>query len=109
MYRILSRRYVQLSGDAALQADFYGLLRNYSLHFLAHGARSLGQGGTPGQPAYGGGVLFWNESLSLLWNANLEHSRLGSYWSCCAPHRGSNAGPSPAAALARALPPSALG
>jgi len=30
----------------------------------------------------GGGVLYWNESLSLIWNANLEHSRLGSYWSC---------------------------
>ena len=33
-------------------------------------------------PGKGGGVLYWNESLSLVWNANLEHSRLGSYWSC---------------------------
>ena len=47
-------RYVQLAGDAALQADFYGLLRNYSLHYLAAGARSLGEGGTPAAPAYGG-------------------------------------------------------
>ena len=55
---------------------------NYTLHYLAAGARSLGRGGTPSAPQHGGGVLYWNESLGLLWNANLEHSRLGSYWSC---------------------------
>ena len=42
----------------------------------------IGQGGTPQKPAKGGGVPYWNDSLSLVWNANLEHSRLGSYWSC---------------------------
>ena len=29
----------------------------------------------------GGGVLYFNDTLQLLWNPNLEHSRLGSYWS----------------------------
>lgn len=75
-------RYCEVTGDAKLRADFYDLLKNYTLHYLAPGARSLGKGGTVSQPATGGGVLYWNASLSLLWNANLEHSRLGSYWSC---------------------------
>ena len=74
--------YCEVTGDAKLRADFYELLKNYTLHYLAPGARSLGKGGTVSHPASGGGVLYWNESLSLLWNANLEHSRLGSYWSC---------------------------
>ena len=39
------------------------------------GARSLGYGGTAAKPQYGGGVLYWNQSLGLLWNPNLEHSR----------------------------------
>ena len=75
-------RYCEATGDAAMRADFYGLLKKYALHYLAPGARSLGEGGTPGNPQKGGGVLYWNETLSLLWNPNLEHSRLGSYWSC---------------------------
>jgi aspartate aminotransferase-like enzyme len=25
---------------------------------------------------------YWNDTLSLLWNPNLEHSRASSYWSC---------------------------
>ena len=75
--------YLQRTGDAKLRADFYGLLKNYTLHYFSHGARSLGGGGgSPQHPGKGGGVLYWNDSLSLVWNPNLEHSRLGSYWSC---------------------------
>ncbi len=43
-------RYVNATGDAAMEADFYELLANYSLHYFAPGARSLGFGGTPDAP-----------------------------------------------------------
>ena len=74
-------RYVNATDDGQMEADFYPLLANYSLHYFTAGARSLGFGGTPASPNIGGGVPYWNESLNLLWNPNLEHSRLGSYWS----------------------------
>jgi hypothetical protein len=74
--------YCEITNDTAMRSEFYALLRNYTLHYLAPGARSLGKGGTPSHPKAGGHVLYWNSSLSLLWNPNLEHSRLGSYWSC---------------------------
>ena len=54
-----------------MEADFYPLLRNYTLHYLAPGARSLGFGGTPQAPNIGGNVSYWNSSLSLVWNPNL--------------------------------------
>jgi hypothetical protein len=73
-------RYCEATGDTKMRADFYELLKNYTLHYLAPGARSFGKGGNVSHPAVGGGVLYWNASLSLLWNPNLEHSRLGSYW-----------------------------
>ena len=41
------------------------------MHYVAPGAKSTA-----------GNVTYWNDTLSLLWNPNLEHSRLGSYWSC---------------------------
>eukprot|EP00039_Didymoeca_costata_P007405 m.99424 g.99424 ORF g.99424 m.99424 type:complete len:763 (+) comp13674_c0_seq11:167-2455(+) len=73
-------RYVNLTGDMETARDFYGVLKNYSLHYIRNDARS---GGFPeGGKIIGGGVLYWNQSLNLLWNPNLEHSRLGSYWSC---------------------------
>lgn len=78
-------RYCEATGDTALRADFYELLKNYTMHYFAPGARSFGKtghNGTATAPFAGGGVLYWNVSLSLLWNPNLEHSRLGSYWSC---------------------------
>jgi hypothetical protein len=75
--------YLDLAKDTAMRADFYDLLKNYTLHYFAPGARSYGKPpGTPAKPKAGGGVMYWNESLSLVWNPNLEHSRLGSYWSC---------------------------
>ena len=75
-------RYVNASGDPnAMESDFYALMSNWTNHYLSVGARSLGFGGTPSAPKIGGGVLYWNSSLKLLWNANLEHSRDGSYWS----------------------------
>eukprot|EP01052_Picozoa_sp_SAG31_P046082 SAG31_NODE_8670_length_1410_cov_1.341724_2_plen_360_part_00 len=75
--------YLQRTGDTELRDDYYDLLKKYALHYFANGARSMGGGGgSPQHPKKGGHVLYWNESLSLIWNANLEHSRLGSYWSC---------------------------
>lgn len=74
--------YVNRSTDFDTEEKYYDLLAGYAMHYLADGARSLGFGGAPADPHIGGGVLYWNESLSLLWNPNLEHSRLGSYWSC---------------------------
>ena len=70
-------RYTQLAGDdgVAMTTEFYPLLRSYALHYLAPGAKSFGR------PPIGGNVTYWNETLLLLWNPNLEHSRLGSYWS----------------------------
>ena len=61
-------RYAQLAGSegVAMTADFYPLLRDYALHYLAPGAKSFGQ------PPIGGNVTYWNDTLSLLWNPNLE-------------------------------------
>lgn len=73
--------YVNRTKDYAMEELYYPLLKGYSKHYLAPGARSFGFGGVdPSKPHIGGGVLYWNDSLSLLWNPNLEHSRLGSYW-----------------------------
>lgn len=74
-------RYVQLTADTQMERDYYALLSKYATHYLAPNASSLGSGGSPSHPQKGGGVPYFNQSLSLLWNANLEHSRLGSYWS----------------------------
>eukprot|EP00040_Diaphanoeca_grandis_P030357 m.179339 g.179339 ORF g.179339 m.179339 type:complete len:802 (-) comp31971_c0_seq3:129-2534(-) len=77
-------RYLELSldFDGDLAKDYYPLLKNYTLHYLAPGARSFGYQPGSKDSKIGGNVLYWNDTLSLLWNANLEHSRLGSYWSC---------------------------
>ena len=74
--------YLNRTGDASMRADYYPLLKGYAGHYLGPGARSLGSGGTVHNPAKGGGVPYWNATLGLLWNPNLEHSRLGSFWSC---------------------------
>lgn len=70
----------EMSKAADMAGKYYDLLKNYALHYLAPNARSVGFM-SHGQ-LHGGNVLYWNSTLSLLWNPNLEHSRLGSYWSC---------------------------
>ena len=36
-------RYIEQTSDTRLRDDFYVLLKNYTLHYFAPGARSLGQ------------------------------------------------------------------
>ena len=36
-------RYIEQTSDMRLRDDFYVLLKNYTLHYFAPGARSLGQ------------------------------------------------------------------
>jgi len=46
-------RYIELTDDTAMRSDFYDLLKNYTLHYFAPGARSLGKpgkGSTPAKP-----------------------------------------------------------
>lgn len=88
-------RYTELSGDHSLETAFYPLLRNFTRHYCAGGARSTGSKGTEGH----GGVPYFNTTLSLLWNPNLEHRCASSPTPplvCCLP--------APARAFAPGMP-----
>ena len=62
-------RYVGASGDTAFGQKYFPVVARLLNHYVAPGA------------AAAGGVPYFNQSLRLLFNPNLEHSRLGHYWS----------------------------
>lgn len=62
-------RYVGASGDAAFGRQYYAVVSRLLNHYVSPGAQAAG------------GVPYFNQSLRLLFNPNLEHSRLGHYWS----------------------------
>lgn len=62
-------RYVELSGDSILGRTFFPTVSKLLNHYAAPSAVNVG------------GVPYFNASLGLLFNPNLEHSRLGHYWS----------------------------
>ena len=68
-------RVVGVTGDTALERDYFGTLKTYlDWYFPAdakHGSGTLSSTGTP----------YWNETMGLLWTPNLEHSRLTKMWS----------------------------
>jgi hypothetical protein len=61
-------RTVAVTGDTSLEVDFYQTLKTYMTYYFAPGAKS--STGTP----------YWNDTLGLLWNPDLEHSRLTRGW-----------------------------
>ena len=62
-------RFLELGGDPALGRAFYPTVRRLLNHYAAPHAANVG------------GVPYFNATLGLLFNPNLEHSRLGHYWS----------------------------
>lgn len=62
-------QYVLQAQDTALAAEFFPLVQRLVNHYLAPGACTRA------------GVPYINATNQLLWNPNLEHSRLGHYWS----------------------------
>ena len=59
-----------MTGDEALERDFYATLKTYMDFYFPAGPPAVSSTGTP----------YWNESMGLLWTPNLEHSRLTKMW-----------------------------
>ena len=62
-------RYVAASGDALFGRQYFSVVARLLNHYVKPGATAEG------------GVPYYNHTLRLLFNPNLEHSRLGHYWS----------------------------
>eukprot|EP00047_Mylnosiga_fluctuans_P011269 m.20350 g.20350 ORF g.20350 m.20350 type:complete len:544 (-) comp3523_c0_seq2:106-1737(-) len=63
--------YITRTGDTAMLADFYPLVSRFLDRYCADGATYANTT-----------IPYFNATLQLLWNPNLEHSRAGHYWSC---------------------------
>lgn len=67
-------RVVAVTGDTALERDYFGTLKTYLDYYFPADAQGSGTVSSTGTP-------YWNESMGLLWTPNLEHSRLTRMWS----------------------------
>ena len=63
--------YWRMTGDTSMAALYFPIVSRILNHYVATGARCAG----------GAGPAYFNASLGLLFNPNLEHSRCGVYWS----------------------------
>jgi hypothetical protein len=63
--------YVRASGDGAFASRWYIFVQRLLNHYVSPGAKLAANGAVP----------YFNATLNLLFNPNLEHSRCGVYWS----------------------------